>query len=206
MVHPCLAHGHDLTCLQQKKAHHVAKHTPLPVDDVDSPPEHPRSPSLLPTKQKQKHQAVHNQLLTPGSTQARQTSWYRELPGANAQAHHTQRQPGTSHPSMDHQRTIERRRGEPATSQQEQRAVESRWTHIAKVYGMEYSPWITEPVLDCALNYTIGQDIPGDTCARDLALLLDECEIGDDVRKDKQFRSNVTFSYPFCILCLCGCI
>jgi len=74
---------------------------------------------------------------------------------------------------------------------------------------MELSPWITEPELDRALCYRMGQDIPeDDDRAGDIARLLDGYGFGDDVRKDKQFRANVLSSlssheFPMLVLTLC---
>ena len=87
---------------------------------------------------------------------------------------------------------MDQRRAKSGASQQ---PVNERWTRIAKLYGMDYYPWVTEPTLDQALRYSMGQDLDEGTRTGELARFLDNLEIGDDIRKDKQFRANV--SVPF---------
>ena len=197
---PHLARYSRTNILQQKKVRRVEKHALPSFDGGSSPPEHPHSPPRLAAGQNQKHRAAQDQLPTTGITQVQRTSsQFRERPHVDPQAHRTKRQPGTALPSTD------RHRSKPSTARQKRKAVNSEWTHIAKVFGMEYSPWITEPELDRALRYKMGQDLPEDTCAGDLARLLDGYGFGDDVRKDKKFRANVTLlsiSLPFLALCL----
>ena len=65
--------------------------------------------------------------------------------------------------------------------------VNSGWTHIVKLYGMLYNPWLVKLVLDCALHCPMGQASEGDSCDEELAQFIDECMVGDDVRKNKQF-------------------
>jgi len=70
--------------------------------------------------------------------------------------------------------------------------VNGQWTHIAKAYAMMYSPWDTELALNRALDYTKDQDFEGDSAVEDIVHLLDLFKLGDDVRKDKVFRANVS--------------
>ena len=181
-------------CPLQRKARRITKHISPSDNEGSDSHEHPRSPPLLTTGQKQKQREVQDQLPTPsGSTQAQQTpSQYRERPGASARAHRTQHQPRTIPSSMDRRRAAEHRRGQSSTTHPERTAVNSRWTHIAKVFAMERSPWLSEPVLDRVLHSTGGEDLSETDVAYDLACILDQFEVGDDVRKDKRFRANVT--------------
>ena len=72
--------------------------------------------------------------------------------------------------------------------------VDGRWTHVTKLWGMQHCPWLSEPVLDHALYYKMGQVPGGDSGAEELARFLDEHGVDDDVWKDKQFRANVSLS------------
>ena len=130
---------------------------------------------------------------TPRTAPAQQlSSRSTERPGPSARAHRTKHQPRTASSSKDQHRVTERRRGESDTSRPERMAVNDRWTHIAKEYGMQRTPWVSEPVLDRALRYTMGQNPQGDSRAAELGRFLDDLEVDDNVRKDKQFRANVS--------------
>ena len=71
---------------------------------------------------------------------------------------------------------------------------------------MQYSPWISKRLLNSALRFTTGQIPEGDTRAKEVARFLDRFELSDDVRKDKQFRANVSLQSdcPFLTLCSYG--
>jgi len=60
---------------------------------------------------------------------------------------------------------------------------------------MRHSPWMSEPELDHALQYTMDQDPQGDDHADVLGCFLNEYEVSDSIRKDEQFWANV--SLPF---------
>ena len=77
-------------------------------------------------------------------------------------------------------------------------AINAEWTHIAKMFGMLRSPWLDEECLNLALRYGMGEDPQGNTWADEIAQFLDQARVGNDVRKDKQFRANVSLiSIPF---------
>ena len=89
----------------------------------------------------------------------------------------------------------DQRKGRSGASRQE-RQVDQRWTHIAKLYGILFEPWLPEPVLDQALRYAVGQDLPKEYADEELTQFLDAYEVHDSERKNPQFRSNVSHLSP----------
>lgn len=152
--------------------------TSNPTDDEASPTPHP---SLqLTMKRNANRQEAQDQLHTPAQTQVQRQSSYRKRPGPNVQAHQTGRRFGTTPPIPDQQGAMEQKEGGFRASRWEQQTIEKWWTHIAKVYGMIHSPWVSEPELNQATCYEAGQEGP----RNQLGQFLDECEIPDNQRKD----------------------
>ena len=193
------AHGYLLTYLQRKRIRRIA----LPTsDEEDTPDIRPRSPPRLTKRQKGKHREAQSQLPTPTNTQRQQQSLpqHRERPGANAHTRRAAHRLRNTSPVSDRHQDMERRGGRPRTSRQGQQTTEKQWTHIAKMYGMLYSPWVTEQKLDQALRYRAGQDLPEDNICRELVVFFDRYEVTTHERRDPQFQTNVSFplsnTYP----------
>ena len=156
---------------------------------------HRRSPPQLTTQQKGKARATHSQLPTPSHTQQQSSSHHRERPGPNKQARRAGNRLRSASPALDQHQATDQRKGRSGASQQE-RQINRRWTHLAKIYGILFGPWLSEPELDQVLCYAVGQDLPREYREEVLTQFLDNHEVCDDDRKDPRFRSNVSHPSP----------
>lgn len=180
---------------QRKRAHRVTSPISNPTSSDSISTTHPHSPPRLTAKQKQKGRAAGNQLPTPSRTQHQASLQKTDRPGPSSKARRSRRQSqGTSTHPTQHQ-TVEDEDSRSHPSQPEQQAVERRWTHLAKQYGMLYYPWVSESVLSQALHSEADQHIPeGDPCSS-LIQFFDEFGVGDCDKKHPQFQAKVRFFY-----------
>jgi len=156
-------------------------------------------------QQKGKGRITQNLLPTPAHTQQRSnygqlsqqpSLQYRNRPTPNSSAQCATRQFRNASPVPDQRQVSGQGDSGSGVSRQKQRMAKKKWTHIAKVYGMLYSPWVPEWQLERVLQYEVGQDLPEDSPDKEFVRFLDELEVGDRERKDPQFEANVSLTLP----------
>jgi len=197
-----------LICGQRKKIRRImspSEHS----DEQDVPTLRPGSPLRLTVQQKGKVAETQNVLPTPSRTQRhfshdqspqQSSSQHRERPGPNSLAQNAGRQLRNTSPVPDQHEARERRDGQSRTSRRERQTTEKKWTHLAKIYAMFCSPWISHSELDYALRCKTGQCPPEDNAdTPELVQLLDNFEVSNHECGDPRFQTNVSFILPKCI-------
>lgn len=176
-----------------------------PLDDENTSVAHPRSPPQLTAQQKQKGRVTQNLPPTPPRTQQyssrsqppqQSSSRHRERPGPNSLAQSAGRQLSV----LNQRQAREPGDGQSRTTRWEQPVIVRKWTHVAKICGIFYSPWISESELSRALHYEAGEGISEDNPDRGFVHLLNELGVGDHDRKDPRFLANVSLTpskHPF---------
>jgi len=124
--------------------------------------------------------------------QPRSTSRYRKRPGPSAQAHAAGRELQTTPPVPDQPRVTRQTAGGSSTSRRVRGTTEKFWISVAKVYGMMFCPWASEPALRQALHCKPGEGGLGDDEVHELVEFLDEAGISEDDRRHPQFSANVS--------------
>ena len=180
--------------------------SPDHADDKDIPASRSGSPPRLTVQQKKKVKEIQNVLPTPSHTQQRSShgqscqessSQHRERPGPNSLAQNAGRRFRNASPVPDQHQARERRDRQSSTSRREQRTTEKKWTHVAKIYAMFNSPWVSQSELDYTLCCKIGQCPPEDnTDLSELVQLLNELEVSNRECGDPRFQTNVSFVPP----------
>lgn len=134
--------------------------------------------------------------LSHGQPPQQSTSQYRERPGPNQLVQHAGHRLRGSSPVPDQHQTRGQGGHQSGTSHREQRTIEKKWTHVAKIYGMLYSPWVPESALDQALCHEAGQELSEDDPDQELVQFLDDFDVSNCERKDPQFQTNVSLIPP----------
>lgn len=96
-------------------------------------------------------------------------------------------------PTQGQSQEAEQETSRQAVSRPVKRATQMRWRHVAKVYGMSVSPWISETKLANCLSYEEGLDLSEDHSCYDLVNTLNVYVVKGDERRDPQFASNASF-------------
>ena len=64
------------------------------------------------------------------------------------------------------------------------------------MYGKVYSPWVLEVMLDQALHYKAGYEVPEENEDYLLVKFFNDCEVSDHEQEHPWFHANVSPSQP----------